>query len=324
LEDSINNNSIVINLSYGDIDFLFMGDAEHDAEASMLVNGIVPDIEVLKIGYHGSRTSSSIQFLSTAKPEYAIYMAGDSNIYGHPHQETITALESATNTIIYGTDESGTIIVTTDGSLYSVSPTRVTQSEPISDIKVTNFSVNPKNVLAGRTVNVSANFTNLSRGTKAPTAILKVNGNVVETKTFLLDARESQPIGFTLKTISSGIYLVKLGGLTDTLVVRNDIEEEPEAKLFLNIVPVTDSIGRGQVATLEAETFPGAECNITVYYKSGHGEASGLYSKKADNHGNVSWSWKVGTRTTPGVYRIVVTAYLDGKTVSQTTYFTVD
>ena len=116
LDDTINNNSIVLRLNYGEIDFLFMGDAEKEAEVSMLAAGVVPDIEILKVGHHGSRTSSSAQFLNAVNPEIAIYMAGEGNSYGHPHQETITALNEI-GAEIYGTDIHGTIIVVTNGTI---------------------------------------------------------------------------------------------------------------------------------------------------------------------------------------------------------------
>ena len=99
-----NDNSIVLSLSYGQVDFLFTGDAEQEAEASMLAAGhCPPDVDILKVGHHGSRTASSMQFLQVAKPEYAIYMAGKGNSYGHPHQETINALREV-GAEIYGTD----------------------------------------------------------------------------------------------------------------------------------------------------------------------------------------------------------------------------
>jgi hypothetical protein len=117
----------------------------------------------------------------------------------------------------------------------------------------------------------------------------------------------------------------KQGDFRDTqdLVRLYSEEVVQEQGLFLEIVSVTSPIGKGYTATLQAKTVPEAYCTITVYYKSGPSSASGLYGKTADSQGNVSWSWKVGTRTTPGSWRIVVTASLDGETVSQTTYFTV-
>ena len=117
LVDDINNNSIVLMMSYCDTDFLFMGDAEEEAESSMMPAG---DIDILKVGHHGSRSSSSQAFLNIVQPEVAIYMAGEDNQYGHPHPETITALE-AIGAEIYGTDVCGTITVTTNGSEYIIS-----------------------------------------------------------------------------------------------------------------------------------------------------------------------------------------------------------
>jgi len=120
LSGTTNDNSIVLSLSYGQVDFLFTGDAEQEAEASMLAAGIVPDVEILKVGHHGSRTSSSIQFLQAAKPECAIYMAGQDN-HGHPHQETVANL-CEVGAEIYGTDIHGTIIIMTDRVTYNVLP----------------------------------------------------------------------------------------------------------------------------------------------------------------------------------------------------------
>lgn len=112
--------------------------------------------------------------------------------------------------------------------------------------------------------------------------------------------------------------------ITVTVIQPGDgSQEEVDSPLSLEIVSVTSPIGKGYTATLRAVTIPGASCTITVYYKSGKSTALGLYPKEADSQGNVSWSWKVGTRTTPGSWLIVVTASLDGETSSQTTYFTV-
>jgi len=125
LEGSTNNNSIVLHLAYGGIDFLFTGDAEQEAEAEMLALDSlpVPEVEILKVGHHGSRTASSADFLAVTSPEVAIYMAGVDNSYGHPHAETIAAL-NAIGARIYGTDVNGTIIVTTDGETYLVNTER--------------------------------------------------------------------------------------------------------------------------------------------------------------------------------------------------------
>ncbi len=119
LTGSTNEDSIVLSLSYGEVDFLFTGDAGQEAEESMLGAGLVPSVEVLKVGHHGSRTASSQSFLAVAMPEVAVYMAKEGNTYGHPHEETIAAL-ALIEAEIYGTEVYGTIILTTAGAEYGI------------------------------------------------------------------------------------------------------------------------------------------------------------------------------------------------------------
>ena len=90
-----------------------MGDAEKEVETTIENKEINAD--VLKVGHHGSDTSSSKRFLEKVNPSYAIISVGTGNSYGHPNNSTIQALENL-NTKIYRTDENGTIIMTTDGT----------------------------------------------------------------------------------------------------------------------------------------------------------------------------------------------------------------
>lgn len=106
-----NDNSIVVWLTYIDKDFLFTGDMEAHAEKSSLDK--FGDIDVLKSGHHGSRTSSSETFLDITKPEVAIISCGQNNKYGHPHQETLDKYEDR-GIEVYRTDLQGSIIVRVD------------------------------------------------------------------------------------------------------------------------------------------------------------------------------------------------------------------
>ncbi len=117
-EDS-NNNSLVLRLDYGQVSFLFMGDADQEAETTMVNAGLVSPVDILKVGHHASGTASSLAFLSAAAPSVAIYTAGTGNTYGHPHAITLSHLADA-GAEIYGTDVNGTILVTTDGETYQV------------------------------------------------------------------------------------------------------------------------------------------------------------------------------------------------------------
>lgn len=117
--DDFNNASLVLRLAYGQVAFLFTGDAEAQTEASILAAGYDVRANILKVGHHGSRTSSSATFLARVQPEVAVYCAGAGNSYGHPHGETLAALTQS-GAQVYGTDTHGTVIVTTDGTGYAV------------------------------------------------------------------------------------------------------------------------------------------------------------------------------------------------------------
>lgn len=109
-----NNYSIVIKLKYKDTSFLFTGDAEKLVEEDILDTNKDISADVIKIGHHGSSTSTSEEFLKKVNPKYAVISLGKDNSYGHPHKETIELLENY-NIKTYRTDELGTIICTSDG-----------------------------------------------------------------------------------------------------------------------------------------------------------------------------------------------------------------
>jgi competence protein ComEC len=111
---SLNNNSVVIKLEFGSNSFLFTGDAEDISEKEILAKGFNVKADLLKVGHHGSRTSTTNEFLSKVNPKYAVISCAAENDYGHPHKETISKLKSK-NIPIYRTDELGTIIATSDG-----------------------------------------------------------------------------------------------------------------------------------------------------------------------------------------------------------------
>lgn len=106
-----NNYSIVLKITYGNISYLFTGDAEKESEEE-----ITDDIacEVLKVAHHGSDTSTSEEFLKKVAPKYAIISVGAGNKYNHPAEITISKLQKYTNNI-YRTDLNGNIIIKTDG-----------------------------------------------------------------------------------------------------------------------------------------------------------------------------------------------------------------
>lgn len=110
-----NNTSIVVKVEFGDTSFLFTGDMEKDAETDVLDYGMDVSADVLKVGHHGSSTSTGYRFLYEVDPEYAVISVGKDNTYGHPHQETVAILADA-GVPMLRTDELGTILAVTDGS----------------------------------------------------------------------------------------------------------------------------------------------------------------------------------------------------------------
>lgn len=115
---NINNTSIVAKLKYGTTSFLFMGDAETQVEKEILNKDIASD--VLKLGHHGSKYSTSEAFLKKVSPTYAIISVGKNNTYNHPSTETINTLNK-NNIKIYRTDQDGTIVAKSNGSRISFS-----------------------------------------------------------------------------------------------------------------------------------------------------------------------------------------------------------
>ncbi len=115
ISDNLNNMSLVIKLTYKNKTFLFMADAESEEEANLIRQynqGLKAD--VLKVGHHGSDSSSSLDFLTLVQPQYAVISVGKDNDYGHPHGATLNALQEV-GAKVFRTDRDGTILCTTDG-----------------------------------------------------------------------------------------------------------------------------------------------------------------------------------------------------------------
>ena len=104
--DDENDGSTVIYTTIYDNKILFMGDASIKSEEYILDNYDIRDITILKVGHHGSRTSSSERFINCVNPTYALISAGIDNRFNHPHREVIERL-NANNTIIYDVREKG-------------------------------------------------------------------------------------------------------------------------------------------------------------------------------------------------------------------------
>jgi len=111
---NLNDASIVVRLDHGDTSFLFTGDAEANNERAMLASGQDLRADVIKIGHHGSRTSTTEAFLDEVQPVAAVISLGRGNRFGHPHSEVLERL-AYRGISVYRTDELGTVAMATDG-----------------------------------------------------------------------------------------------------------------------------------------------------------------------------------------------------------------
>ncbi len=112
--EDINSMSAVTKITYGENSFIVTGDAEKDEELEIIENGANLDCDVLRVGHHGSSTSSCKDFLDAVSPEICVISCGANNDYGHPHDKVVNRLAKYTDEV-YRTDICGSIVMTSDG-----------------------------------------------------------------------------------------------------------------------------------------------------------------------------------------------------------------
>ena len=112
--EDVNNLSIILMVQHGDNRFLLTGDMERVAENDLIESGADLKADVLKVGHHGSETSTGYRFLREVMPSYAVISCGKDNSYGHPHEDPLSRLRDA-EVAVLRTDESSTIIARSDG-----------------------------------------------------------------------------------------------------------------------------------------------------------------------------------------------------------------
>ena len=117
LYDNENDNSLVLLVVINNLKFLLMGDASIKVEKNLITNYDLSDVDVLKVGHHGSKSSSSKEFIDEINPKYAIISVGENNRYNHPSNEVLDNLK---NSIIYRTDKDGTILFKINDNKFDV------------------------------------------------------------------------------------------------------------------------------------------------------------------------------------------------------------
>jgi competence protein ComEC len=128
--DELNENSVVLKVSYGEVSFLLMGDAGLETEENLMNTGYDLDSDILKVGHHASRSGSGGAFISAVSPEISVIEVGAGNDYGHPHPEILERLQKVSR--VYRTDLDGSITVTTDGSAYTINTQKSGSGESVA------------------------------------------------------------------------------------------------------------------------------------------------------------------------------------------------
>jgi competence protein ComEC len=113
-DTSKNNDSVVLRIEYGERAILLTGDIEQAAERSLLVSQQALHTDVIKVPHHGSKTSSTEDFVVATKPQFAIISVGRNSRFGHPHKEVVERWQ-ANGATVMTTGNNGTITITTDG-----------------------------------------------------------------------------------------------------------------------------------------------------------------------------------------------------------------
>jgi competence protein ComEC len=123
-EGDVNNASVVVLLRYGAFEALLTGDAEAPVEELLAARGELETVDVLKVGHHGSDSSTTPAFLAATHPAVAVISLAADNEYGHPHRSTLEHLEAVSGLRLYRTDLDGSVEITTDGRTFAVSVDR--------------------------------------------------------------------------------------------------------------------------------------------------------------------------------------------------------
>lgn len=186
----LNDYSAVIKLKCGNETFLLDGDAESISEQEMLNKGYNLNADVLKVGHHGSSSSTTSEFLKAVSPKYAVISVGKDNDYGHPTQQTLNKL-SAANVQVFRTDDSGTIVALSDGNSIAFDK----QNSVQNSIKPSSNTGTPTPT------------TTISTPTSTPTTVTATSTPTVTSTPLTISATPTP----TLSSDSSIVYITKTG-----------------------------------------------------------------------------------------------------------------
>ena len=207
-----NNSSIVTMLEYGSFKFLFTGDVGQVAEPDVIASGYDITCDVLKVGHHGSKYSSTTAFLKAVKAEYGVICVG-SNSYGHPTSETLNRLSTA-GTTVYRTDKNGNVVFSTDGNILYLPNGSTDTTGSGSGLPSSNGSSSGGSSSGGSSSGGSSSGGSSSGGSSSGTTTSNIFIGNTETKVFHLPTCSNLPATSKQNVMYNYWWIINIAGYT--------------------------------------------------------------------------------------------------------------
>jgi len=294
----LNNDSLVVRLTYAGVTFLFTGDIEKEGEEALLRRGVLSPVDVLKVAHHGSASSTSLDFVQAVEPKISVISVGENN-YGHPSNETILTLARTVTsgwplapkgTSVWRTDIHGTVVVLAGESGIVVKPERDIPLPPVglAGQRLSNFSILLQWFdIAGNELGFE-----VKRGTSSLSleTIARLPPNVI----FFIDSKARPETSYMYQVVA-------LGRDSNTLSQIVTISSYCQIKG----IEFTRTVQRGRNASLTLWTTPGCTWYLQYITPVGNlSKAKGLGAKTANEKGEITWTWLISGNTTPGMGKL--------------------
>lgn len=295
-QEDHNDTSIVLRIVYGDTTFLFTGDAEQIAEQVMINQGQPLKADVLKVGHHGSYSSTSYAFLWNVMPEYAVISCGKDNEYGHPHDAPLSRLRDA-GVKLFRTDLQGDIVCTSDGSKLSFTPSRNANADVYAEVG----GANPE-ATEPETTQPNVNQWEYVTSVEAGKAYV-LGMNTAGTERYFYGATESASVNFRMASTTDmnaarAVYLEEVPGVEAAYrmyFINNGI------KMYIRTYEYKDgAANKGQGSMALTSTVP------AEYYTFDPSACTLIYRADADN------SYHIGSYNSYTTFSASNTYYITG------------
>jgi len=288
----LNNDSLVVRLTYAGVTFLFTGDLEKEGEQALLRRGVLVPVDILKVAHHGSASSTSTDFVKAVKPKISVISVGK-NSYGHPSNETILAL-ARTGTSIWRTDIHGTVVISVGESGIVVKPERDIPLPPVGLVGqcLSNFGI----LLQWFDIAGNELGYDVKRGTSLSPleTIARLSPNV----TLFIDSKARPEISYTYQVIALG----RDGNNSSHTVTLSPCGQ---IRCQIQRIEYTKTVQRGRSASLTLWTTPGCTWYLQYITPAGNvSKAQGLGAKTANQKGEITWTWLISGNTTPGMGKL--------------------